>query len=103
MHRYDKLAPAGLADEGNTCALLGAIGMGARGIGGRPQSAAAGVTSGAASAAFAAAAAPAPAPPAKSDGSDRRVLRFFCSWDDRSNGAGEVGLTVCPQCTRYIS
>lgn len=91
----DEEAPASLQDEGNTCALLGAIGMGARGIGGRPQSTSAFHPQ---PHAHAHAAAPATGGPAasverqrkKSDGSDRRVLRFFCSWDDRRSDGGEL-------------
>ena len=71
--------------------LLGAIGMGTRGIGGRPQSSAGGVdTAAPAGAGGGAAPAPAASMMIKSDGSDRRVLRFFCTWDDRASDGGEL-------------
>lgn len=61
------------------------VGMGVRGCGGRPQmysspSDAAGPT-------------PAHAPEVlqvSGDFADRRVLRFFCSWDDRGSAGGEL-------------
>ena len=86
----DEEAPAGLEDEGNTCALLGAIGMGPRGVGGRPQSSAGAAVVAAPSAGAAAASSAVVGYSERSDGSDRRVLRFFCSWDDRASDGGEL-------------
>ena len=85
-------APPGLRDEGNVCALLGAIGLGERGLGGRP-----GTADGPKGSTRADVLLVDPPPASSSSPSggfehfdDRRVLRFFCSWDDRGSDGGDL-------------
>ena len=73
----DGIAPRALVDEGP--GVLGTIGMGVRGVGGRrvAEAARGGVDEDARGDENA---------DPKMDALDRRVLRFFCAWDDRANG-----------------
>ena len=72
----DGVVPRALVDEGP--GVLGTIGMGVRGVGGRR-------VADAAPDAVEGARGDENADP-KMDAMDRRVLRFFCAWDDRANG-----------------
>lgn len=73
----DGVAPRALVDEGP--GVLGTIGMGVRGVGGRrvADEARGGVDEDSRGDENA---------DPKMDALDRRVLRFFCAWDDRANG-----------------